>query len=271
MPRPQRHSKYQSGKPEYKKSPFHKSAAKPVVKGPSPIPAKDPNAFPMRINKYLALKGYATRRGADDLIAKKAVTLNGRFAVVGDKVNETDVVDVRKGKQPENYVYYACNKPAGMTVLDTRKGQKGFINSLPAGVFPVGSLDKEASGLVIFTNDRRIIDRLENPNHAHPKEYMVESRVPFRANFKEKLEAGVTLEGGPAISCHVSLKAPNLAIVSIIDHKKRIRQIVSLFGAETTNLERTGILNVKLGKVSPNGYRKIEGEELAIFLKALGL
>jgi 23S rRNA pseudouridine2604 synthase len=249
-----------------------KSFSKPVVKGPSPIPKKDPDAFPMRINKYLAMKGYSTRRGADELIAKKVVTINGRPAVLGDKVNETDVVEVRKNAKADEYVYYACYKPADITLLDTRKGQEGFANTLPLkGVFPIGSLDRDAAGLIIFTNDRRIIDRLENPAHAHPKTYMVEVREPFRNNFKEKLEAGVSIEGAPAIPCHVAFKGPTAALITITDSKNRIRQICSLFGANVEKLTRTEILNIKLGKLNPNGHRKIDGEELQVFLKSLGL
>ncbi|MDB5239139.1 MAG: hypothetical protein JWO00_474 [Candidatus Parcubacteria bacterium] len=248
------------------------AAAPAVAKGPSPIPTKDPNAFPMRINKYLALKGFSTRRGADDLINKKIVTINGRFAVLGDKVEETDTVEVRKNKMVENYVYYACYKPAGITLLDTRKGQKGFVHSLPMkGVFPVGSLDKDAGGLIIFTNDRRIIDRLENPMHAHPRQYLVESRQPLRANFKEKLEAGVSIEGGPVIECRVSMKGTNACLITLTDSRNRIRQICSLFGAETAHLTRTAILNVQLGNMQSNSFRRIEGDELETFLRNLGL
>ena len=250
--------------------------------------------FPMRINKYLALKGYATRRGADELIARKIVTINGRLAVLGDKVSETDNVEVRKNKSvagasahggsyaPE-YVYYVCNKPRGVPVLDTRKGAKGFANVLPptkrgeTPLFPVGSLDPEAEGLIIFTNDRRIISRLENPtstassSHAHVKQYHIETLQPLRANFKEKLEAGVSIDGGELISCRVMIQSPTSCYVSITDPKNRIRQICALFGAEIANLKRTAILNIQLGKTESNSFRKIEGDELALFLKNLGL
>jgi pseudouridine synthase len=226
----------------------------------------------MRINKYLAMKGFATRRGADELIERKSVTVNGRIAILGDKVTETDIVEVRKYKKIEDYDYYACHKPSGMNTEDTRKGQIGFSHSLPLkGVFPVGSLDREAAGLIIFTNDRRIIDRLENPQHPHPKTYLVESREPFRDNFRSKLEAGVSLEGGPTIPCRVTMKSPNLALVTISDTKNRIRAICSLFGAVVSKLTRTAILNVELGKLPPNGYRRIEGGELMAFMKSLGL
>ena len=246
-----------------------------------PVGAAEETTFPMRINKYLAWKGYSTRRGADELIAKKIVTINGRMAVLGDKVAETDTVEVRKNIKPTDFIYYACNKPKGIPVLDTRKGIKGFANifagkSLPgkgsgSELFPVGSLDRDASGLIIFTNDRRIIDRLENPKYAHPKQYFIETIQPLRVNFKEKLEAGVSIEGGPLIECHVQIKGENLCVVSINDPKNRIRQICSLFGAEIASLTRTSILNIQLGSLLTNSFRKIEGDELNIFLKKLGL
>ena len=240
---------------------------------------KDPNEFPMRINKYLALKGYATRRGADELINKKIVSINGRVAVLGDKVTEKDVVEVRKNKsmRGEEFVYYACNKPRGVPLLDTRKGTKGFANVLPPiargeqPLFPVGGLDPETAGLIIFTNDRRIIARLENPERAHVKEYILESRQPLRANFKEKLEAGVSIDNSGRIECHVQIKSPTACSITIADPKNRIRGIVTLFGAEIANLTRTAILNIRMGKVESGGFRKIEGDELALFLKNLGL
>ncbi len=255
----------------------------------------DATQFPMRINKYLALKGYSTRRGADELIERKIVTINGRVAVLGDKVTEKDVVEVRKNKGSagakgganinplgQEYVYYAGNKPKGMPLLDTRKGTKGFANALPPvartkngdssqPLFPVGSLDPETSGLIIFTNDRRIIARLENPGHAHVKEYFLESRQPLRANFKEKLEAGVSIDGAERIECRVQLKSPVSCSITIADPKNRIRSIVTMFGAEIGSLTRTGIMNIHLGKVESGSFRKIEGEELGLFLKNLGL
>lgn len=249
-----------------------KLAQKLPVKGPSPIPKKDPNSFPMRINKYLAWKGHATRRDADQMIARKSVTINGRYAVLGDKVIATDVVEVRKNKKAEEYVYYACFKPKGTTTQGNRTGVKGFAQTLPLkGVFPVGSLDENTAGLLIFTNDRRIIDRLESPLHAHPKQYFVEAREPFRANFQGKLNSGVSIEGGPIIPCQVEMKSANTCHITITDTKNRIRQILSMFGADVANLTRTAILNIRLGNLAPNSYRKIEGQELEVFLKKLGL
>ncbi len=113
--------------------------------------------YPMRINKYLALQGQSTRRGADELIEKKRVFINGRLAVLGDKVTEQDKVEVvssgrnsdDKNSKEETFVYFAYNKKRDQ-VLQDRMHLGGYT------VFPVAPLEKEAHGLVLLTNDRRI-------------------------------------------------------------------------------------------------------------------
>ena len=137
------------------KVPFNKGAAGKAPKiaptGPSPIPVRAQGEFPMRINKYLAWKGYSTRRDADKMVEKKQVTVNGRFAVLGDKVNETDTVEVRTSKKPQEFVYYAYHKPRGIATEPNRKGTPAVATSIPLkGVFPVGGLDTRAEGLIIL-------------------------------------------------------------------------------------------------------------------------
>ncbi len=239
----------------------------PDIESESDVPM-----YSMRINKYLALKGLATRRSADDLIRKKAVTVNGRIAVLGERVNATDVVEVRGGDKPANFVYYAFNKPAGMPVAADKKSGKDIVQSISLkGVFPVGMLEKSASGLVILTNDRRIIDRLENPKYAHPKKYLVTARQPLRANFKDKMEAGITIAGGSTVFPRVEIIDPVTFTVSMAGNAYSIGQIMALFQNEVASVLRTEILNLRLGKLAPNSHKPISGEELAISLKTLGL
>src|SRR5262245_9004480 len=119
--------------------------------------------YPMRINKYLAMKGHSTRRGADELIAKRAVTINGRRAVLGDKVNQGDDVQVSAKSKPERYEYYAFYKPVGVVTHSPQNGEKGILAYVKRNdLFPIGRLDKESDGLIILTNDGRITDRLLN-------------------------------------------------------------------------------------------------------------
>ena len=242
------------------------------VLGPSPIPKKDPNEFPMRINKYLALKGYTTRRGADDMIAKKRVTINGRFAQLGDKVEATDAIEVRNHKKPDEYVYYAYNKPRGISTEETRKGTKSIAQSISLrGVFAVGNLDTNAQGLVLLTNDKRIIDRLLGPHRDHPKEYIVRTITPLRANFKEKMEQGVTVGNGTIARGHVSIIDNHLFRLTVSDNGAHIRHMCATLFAEIEQITRISILTIEMGRLESNAFRRIDGEELNQFLGALGL
>ena len=159
----------------------------------------DTGGFPMRINKYLASQGYATRRGADELIEKGRVSINGKTALLGDKVEEHDTVVVKSGKRPARYRYYAYNKPKGVVSHSPQHGEEDIQGAVSgtelAGTFPVGRLDKDSHGLIILTDDGRVTDRLLNPDHAHDKEYVVSTVRPLRTSAKEKLEAGVSIEG----------------------------------------------------------------------------
>lgn len=254
---------------------------KPSKKTSKRVPAKKPvpektGTFPMRINQYLALKGHATRRGADELITKGLVLVNGRRATLGDKVSETDEVEVRF-RRPKAYVYLAFHKPAGMDTYKEGTGTKDIISSLPAdlirlNLFPVGRLDKPSRGLILLTNDGRITDRLLNPKYAHEKVYEVTTKKPLRDTTKEKLEKGVDIEGYRTKPARVSILSENRFRIALTEgktHQVR-RMVVALFN-EVSDLKRTSIMNIALGPLKPGAYRRIEGEELTIFLSSIGL
>lgn len=223
----------------------------------------DKPVFPMRINKYLALKGFSTRRGADELVEKKRVTINGRIAVLGDKVQEKDLVELKQSGKPKEYIYIAYNKP--------RNEQTEEIN-IPGGVFPIGRLDKMSEGLIIMTNDGRITNRLLNPEYEHEKEYVVTVKEKLRNNFKEKMEGGVDIEGYITKPCKVKIINDHTFNLTISEGKKhQIRRMcVALFN-EVRDLKRLRIMNIKLGNLAAGKTRPIEGDELKTFLKDLGL
>ncbi len=231
----------------------------------------------MRINKYLALKGHATRRDADDLVEKKKVYINERVASLGDKVSESDVVEVRGNVRPKAYAYIAFNKPAGVDTHQEDTGTMNVLDSLPSdlkrlSLFPVGRLDKNSHGLIILTNDGRVTDRLLNPKYEHEKVYEVRTKQPLRASFKEKMEEGVNIEGYVTRPAKVEVLDENRFRVTLTEgktHQVR-RMVVALFN-EVADLKRLSIMNVKMGPIKDGGYRVIEGKELAIFLTSLGL
>jgi len=214
----------------------------------------------MRINKYLALKKIATRRGADELVEQKKVFINGKLAVLGSKVKETDKVEV-KGAQQKEYKYFAYNKPIGIET-----------NSPRENLFPLGRLDKASHGLIILTNDGRITDQLLNPKYFHEKEYLVKTSNKLRSNFKQKMEAGVNIEGYLTKECKVKIINDFSFRVTLTEGKKhQIRRMCANLFQEVADLKRERIINIKLGNLQPNAVREITGDELSIFLKSLGL
>ena len=219
----------------------------------------------MRINKYLALKKISTRRGADELVKNKKVFINGKLAILGNQVNETDVVEV-KGVKTKEYLYFAYNKPIGIET-----------NSPRNDLFSLGRLDKASHGLLILTNDGRITDQLLNPKYFHEKEYVVRTSNKLRSNFKQKMEAGVNIEGLPAGGQGYKTKPCKIKIMSnftfkiiLTEGKKhQIRRMCSALFQEIADLKRERIMNIKLDNLKPNALREIKGEELTIFLKSL--
>lgn len=209
----------------------------------------------MRINKYLALKKISTRRGADLLVEAKKVFINGKLAVLGSKVKETDKVEVR-GAETKAYKYYAYNKPIGIET-----------DSPDPTLFPLGRLDKASHGLLILTNDGRITDSLLNPKFFHEKEYVVRTLNKLRSNFKEKMEAGVDIEGYMTKPCKVKILSDFTFKVTLTEGKKhQIRRMCSNLFQEVADLKRERIMNIKLSTLKSGAMREITGEELTTFL-----
>ncbi|MEI6581030.1 MAG: pseudouridine synthase [bacterium] len=216
----------------------------------------------MRINKYLAHQKIATRDGADVLVAKGDVFINGKRAVLGSKVNEDDKVEVRGKNNIKNYVYYAYNKPKGLETPDISVKD----------VFPVGRLDKDSHGLIILTNDGRITDLLLNPKYIHEKEYIVKTSNKLRSNFKQKMEAGVNIEGYVTKKCKVQVINENTFKIILSEGKKhQIRRMCSNLFQEIADLKRIRIINIELGKLALNTSREIKGKELETFLGSMGI
>jgi 23S rRNA pseudouridine2604 synthase len=242
-------------------------------------PAKEDEAstaaeFPMRINKYLAFKKYSTRRGADDLIKKGQVVINGKVAVLGAKVQKTDSVEVKfKGGKPAPFIYIAYSKPRGVATHDGQDPTKALKGQeFPKGVFPVGGLDKESHGLVILTNDGRLTERLLSPDYAHEKEYIVVTKNALRSSFKEKVENGIKIDEDETAPVKIKVLNPNTFRIILNDEKKhQVRRMCAAVFQEVSDIQCTRVMNITLGKLKEGGQRKIDGGELDIFLRSLQL
>lgn len=244
----------------------------------------------MRINKYLALHTYSTRRGADELIKAHKVKINGRVAVLGDQVHEGDTVEVDKAtiaRQEKGYAYYAYNKPIGIVTEDITQGKprlisRGIDSQLPENesgssrftrLFPVGRLDQSSHGLLLLTNDGRVTERLLNPAHDHEKEYSVKINKPITENFLTRMGKGVKIEDYITKKARVSGKPGSKTFTIILSEGKKhqIRRMVTALGYEVRDLERVRIMNIKLESLALGERRQLSGSELKAFLAGIGL
>jgi len=230
--------------------------------------------YPMRINKYLAEEKHSTRRGADDLIIKGMVFVNGQPAKLGEMVGKDDHIEVRyrSGKKKE-WNYYAYHKPRGVLTHSAGEGEQDINDVVNIkDVFPVGRLDKDSSGLIILTNDGRITERLLSPEHEHEKEYVVTVNGKLRPSFKEKMEAGVQIGSESTRECEVEILGDKKFKVVLTEGKNRqIRRMCAALFQEVETLKRVRVMNIELGDLKEGEWRKIEGEEQKAFLSALGL
>jgi 23S rRNA pseudouridine2604 synthase len=229
--------------------------------------------YPVRINKYLAWKQICARREADKLISQKKVKINGRIAVLGDKVKEKDNVQV-VGSTKE-LVYVAFNKPKGVITHSPQLGEKEIKDILKIGkdVFPVGRLDKNSSGLIILTNDGRLTDKLLNPEFNHEKEYIIKTDKNIDGLFIKKMSGGLKIDDGYITKkCLVTkISSARFSIILTEGKKHQIRRMCAALGYGVTHLERRRIMNIKLGNLMPGDYRELKGYELTVLLKSVGL
>jgi len=232
--------------------------------------------YPIRINKFLAFKNFATRKGADDLIKKGYVFINGRKAVLGDQVYRDEDVTVSNNIPKKDYVYYAYNKATGVsTNPDVKTKDILSVTKFKEVVFPIGRLDKDSHGLILMTNDGRVTDRLLSPKYVHEKEYVVKVEPNFSDKFLELMANGVHFDKFISKKCKVwrtTSKSKDTFNIILTEGKKRqIRRMCEALHHKVINLKRIRVMNIELGKLNEGEYRTINGDELDILLKSLQL
>lgn len=225
----------------------------------------------MRINKYLALHNYASRREADKLIEAGRVYINGTQAVLGSDVAEGETVEV-KGTL-KTCRYFAYNKPRGIITHSPQNDEKSIEDILPLkGVFPIGRLDKDSFGLIILTDDGRITDALLNPKNGHEKEYEVTVLDELPKDFKKNIERGVNIGDYTTKPCRVEILGKRTFSITLTEGKKhQIRRMCGAFGASVVLLKRVRIVNIMVGSLKEGSYRPIQEKELKDFLGSLNV
>ena len=229
---------------------------------------------PLRLQKFLSQCGIASRRKAEELIVQGKVKINGKTAVLGDKVMPSDKVYV-SGKRvllpKTKYRYIMLNKPRGfITTMSDERGRKcvaELVQNVGERVYPIGRLDKDSEGLLIFTNDGAFANKVMHPRNSVYKFYRVTVRPDVNEEQLVKLETGVELDGvktAPAI-VHVLHKEPGRVVLEMILHEgknREIRRMCEALGLEVARLRRTQIGGVKMGMLKQGDWRDMTEKEV---------
>lgn len=229
----------------------------------------------MRLNKYIASCGVASRRGADTIIAEGRVTINGRpVSTIGTDVDpDTDVVAVDGSllSLKSKNIYILMNKPAG--VLSTCHDDRGrkcvidLINGVSQRVFPVGRLDYDTEGLLLLTNDGNFAYRCTHPKHEMDKTYEAVVHGRLDATAIKHLENGIVLDGIRTAPAKVSiLERPDIKnLYEITIHEGRNRQVKRMFeavGCHVMQLQRTKLGKLTLGDLPVGKWRYLSENEI---------
>lgn len=234
----------------------------------------------MRINKFLAEQGIASRRRADEMIAAGRVKINGTVATLGVNVEDGDEIlldDVPVLAAEKKEEYYIMNKPKGVicTVSDDR-GRKTVMDLLPENVgrvFPVGRLDYETEGLLILTNDGDLAFRLTHPTSEIPKTYLARIAGTLTEKDLNPIRSGVELDGMMTKKCKAHIVETNKAYtkvhITITEGRNRqVRRMFEAIGKTVEFLKRISIGKLKIGGMDRGAVRPLTDEEIA-YLKGI--
>jgi len=213
-----------------------------------------------------------SRREADKLIAEGKVTLNGKKASLGNRVEPKDVVLVN-GKTIRHTVkpiYIAFNKPVGIvctTDLKERKNIISFINHKER-LFPIGRLDKPSQGLIFLTNDGDIVNKILRAGNQHEKEYIVRVNKKVNKQFVHRMENGLPILDTITEKCTVEIISDKtFRIILTQGLNRQIRRMCEHLGYEVRMLKRVRIMQVELGKLPVGKWRNLTSKEMAMIRK----
>jgi 23S rRNA pseudouridine2605 synthase len=235
-----------------------------------------------RLQKVLAAAGVGSRRACEDLIFRRRVTVNGRVAKLGDKVDAATAeihVDGQRVITDTKLVYLAMNKPRGVvSSMDDEKGRTelaDFLGTFEQRVFHVGRLDADSEGLLLLTNDGALAHKLMHPSYEIAKTYLAEVAGPLPRSVGRTLRDGVELEDGPARVDSFRLvdtlgKTAQIEIVLHEGRKHIVRRMMDAVGHPVSRLIRTAVGPIRLGDMRPGGFRHLSNAEIAALFKAVG-
>lgn len=237
----------------------------------------------MRLQKVLAAAGVGSRRVCDELIAEGRVTVDGKVAIPGTRVDaQTAVIHVDGVRIPtaRETVVLALHKPRGVvSAMSDPQGKPcvgDYVTDRPERVFHVGRLDVDTEGLLLLTNDGELANRIAHPSHGVAKTYVATVSGQVDPSLRVRLRKPVDLDDGPVTvdSCRIVDTSDERSVVEVTLHEGRnriVRRLFDALGFPVTRLVRTQVGPVRLTGMKRGTLREITGKELQQLYTQAGL
>jgi len=224
-----------------------------------------------RLQKFLSASGVASRRHAEAMIKAGKVKVNGQvvkeMGVKVDPAKDEIRVDNKKVKPVAEKIYLAFNKPKRcMTTRDDPRKRKTVFDFLPAdmrnAVWPIGRLDFGTEGLLLFTNDGELTQKLTHPSFEHDKEYEVQLDKELSAGRVEKIEGGMDIDGKRTAPAKLRLQGATVYLTIHEGMNRQVRKMFGELGYSVRNLKRVRIGKLKLGSLASGKFEPFDPKEL---------
>lgn len=222
----------------------------------------------IRINKYLSEAGVCSRREADRRIEAGQVSIDGRTAVCGDRVEPGMQVFFcgEPVQVQDREVLLAFHKPRGIVCTAEKREENNIIDYInyPVRIYPAGRLDKDSEGLILLTNQGDLVNKIMRAGNFHEKEYMVTVDHDITDEFLEGMRSGVYLEELDVTTrrCMIEKKSRRtFSMVLTQGYNRQIRRMCAVFGYRVRRLVRVRIMNIYLGDLAPGTYRDVTPAE----------
>ena len=238
----------------------------------------------VRLNKFLASRGVASRRAADRLIAEGRVAVNGKMVedlgVRIDAEKDAVLVDGKPVRREPESVYVMLHKPAGYLVTRDDPFRRPTVRDLLSGlrepVFPVGRLDLDSEGLLLLTNDGELAYRLTHPRFEVPKTYIVQVRGEVADDEAHRLEGGIMLDGRRTAPARIRVidRNPRRTVLSLELHegrKREVRLMLGSLGHRVKTLQRVEFAGLRLSPLPKGKWRFLKANEVRSLRHRVGL
>ena len=236
----------------------------------------------IRLQKYMADCGVASRRKAEEMIAAGRVKVNGQTASVGDKINpkrDSVTVNGKKLTKDKNYIYLMLNKPRGFVTTMSDEMDRKCVAQLVADVgkrvYPVGRLDRDSEGLLLFTNDGEFANAMTHPSRHIAKVYRVSVKPAITEEQINILTSSLMIDGRKTMPADVRVLSKeedrsSLEITLFEGRNRQIRRLCEEAGLETVRLKRMSIGQLKLGGLKVGEYRYLTNDEVSLLKRQSG-